>query len=117
MYNEPVFLCGRFTGGAAGAQLVPVAGTTKSGLTVVHNGAANSGNYTVTIPTPVGTIQSYYADCRSPTADKNVRATPPLAGATSLNLLVTFHANGSAVDVLTTEELVIDVDLAASQYP
>lgn len=113
MFNEPVMLCGRWTG-ANGSTPTAVAGTLKSGLVISRSG---TGTLNIAIPTPIGTAQNVDAWICAPANDKNVRITPLAAGASVLQLQVTYHANGANVDVLTTEELNVQIILSASQNP
>lgn len=117
MLNEPVLLTGRFTGAGNAAPTV-VTNTGKCQLTVIHNGSANSGNYTVSIPTPVGVaIQAYMVEISSGTRALKELITPPAANAQSLTFITSFATNAAATDLTSSEEMVVWFWLSASQTP
>jgi len=116
-FNEPVHICGRFTGAGAGAPTpvanVPGAQSTKA--TVTYNSTGNI--YVTLLDPPLGVVQSYDFWIGSPANNKNVQVAPPAAGSYQFKLLVTYHANGVAVDVASSEELVMDIWTARTAKP
>lgn len=116
-YNEPVWLSGRFQGNSTGA-LIPVPGTTKGGLVVTRLGV---GGFVVTVPTPIGTYQLIDMCVLTPQTGvpKAVMVTPPTA-ANQVNIsfsVVTANGTNTVIDLASTEELDIDIRMAASAYP
>lgn len=115
--NEPVLLTARLAGAGNAAPTV-VTNTGKCQLTAIHNGSANSGNYTVTIPPPVGVaIQAYAVEAASGTRNLSVEIAPPAANAQSLTFITCFAANGTGTDLTSSEEAVVWFWLSASQLP
>jgi hypothetical protein len=115
-YNEPVFLTARYAGNGASAPLA-VSGTTKSQITLTRVGA---GNYTIGIPTPVGTVQMLDAWVVGPNVGATLKiacVTPITAGATTFTCNVYYQANSTQTDLSTSEELDVDIRLAATQTP
>lgn len=111
-HRDPVVWTGRFVGANANA-LTAFTGTSKK-MTLTRNSA---GNVTLQLsdPTPgttgngtIGLIQAYWAEVASPNNAKNVLVTPPAAGATALTMQVAWP-NGTAVDVQSYEELIVEV--------
>lgn len=116
-FNEPSLTVGRFTGNGTGA-LATVASTSK-GLSVTRTGV---GALTITFTDPpVGIVQSFAAWVCSAGADKNVRITPIAAGALGtpyqVTTQVTYQANGSAVDLTSSEELNVECWHARTSQP
>lgn len=117
-FNEPVLLMGRFLGNATG-NVIPVAGTTKGGLTVVRTG---TGAHTITVPTPVGVVQSFCCWLNQPTGTvspntKTVYSNSVANNVTSIPIQVALASNSSANDLTATEELCVEIWMATSSTP
>lgn len=120
--REPLTLFGRWVGAGAAAP-TPVANTTRptgpgapqgAPITIVRNGV---GNLTVTLPSPVGVVQSYDFWICSGANNKACLVAPPAVGANSFTVLVEYAANGVAVDVAATEELLMEVTSSIAVRP
>lgn len=105
--KEPVVIMGRWLGNSGATPTVvakttrPVGPGTSGQLQILWN---STGNLTVTMPSPVGTIQNYLFDVQSSNAHcKVVKVAPPSAGVFTLQ--VVYAANDVAVDLVNTEEL------------
>jgi hypothetical protein len=118
-FNQPTILTGRFAGAGAAAP-TPVTGVKDSQAvrtTITRN---TTGNLVVQfLDTPLGILQSYdFWVCSNNQADRNVRVTPPTAGAPyTFQLNVTFMGNAAAADVAAGEELHFFVCAARTQVP
>lgn len=117
--KEPAWIMGRWLGAGAATPTV-VAKTTK--LTgnpgaVPAISRSGVGTLSVVIAAPVGIVQSYdfWVNSGSSATDKNVRVTPPSGGTFALQ--VTFHANGTAVDLAATDELCMMVVTSLAPNP
>lgn len=113
-YKEPTLLCGRFVG--AGTSVPAAVANTCKGLSVSRSGV---GTLTVTCTdTPIGVIQSYQFSVASANANaRAVAVTPPSAGANSFSLQVGLASNGAAVDLSSSEELIVEIWTARTQVP
>ena len=122
--KEPLTLYGRWVGAGASVP-TPIAKTTRpTGPGAPQGGPiaisrSGVGTLTVTLPNPIGIIQSYrfWVASGSSATDKNVRITPPAVGSNSFALAVTFHANGVAVDLAASDELLMCVVSSITQNP
>lgn len=117
-FNEPTLLAGRFLGANTSAPTVVTAvkDSAPTSTSMTRNGV---GNLTVVfLDKPLGIPQCYDFWAACPANNKNVQITPPTTAAPgTYNLLVTFAANGVAVDLQNTEELVFECWYARTQVP
>lgn len=113
-FREPVLLTGRWSG--AGASVPTAVALTTRGTGPTNTAAGNSGGpitisrsgvgtLAVQLPAPYGVPQTVEFWINSNANDKNVRTNVASASTGLYNLQVTYHANGTAVDVAAGEEL------------
>jgi hypothetical protein len=117
-FNEPVLLAGRYAGNGAAVPNA-VAGTTKSGLTLTY---ANTGNMTVTIPTPTGVFQSICMWVNqnltsNSQVQKVVQFAPPANNASSIPIRIATVSANANTDVAVGEELEVEIWLSNSANP
>lgn len=115
-FNGPRLVTGRFVGAGTSVP-TKISGCAKN-LTLARTGV---GAYTLTFTDPpVGTPENFAAWVCSGTNDKNVRTTPlavPFVSPYQVTLQVTYHANGSAVDLTSSEELHMESWLSVAGTP
>jgi hypothetical protein len=113
-FREPKIITGRVVGAATSAPTIPadtagnlqgVPDSAATNLKIVRN---TTGNCTYTfLDLPIGTLQSYdfwVVSVNNGTSTKFATFAPPGNGVYAFTV-ITMYANGTAVDLSTTEEL------------
>ena len=125
-FNEPTLWLGRFKGAGTNSIPLAVASTSKKmAITTYSNLGAmvvtiNDAAAPATTGGSTGVVQSYSAWVGSGLIGaanaKQVQMSPPSANSAAFTLQIQY-ANGTAIDIATTEELVVEVWTSRSGNP
>lgn len=116
-FKSPALIAARFVGAGASVP-TPIAQVNDAQATKSTLARSGVGLLTFTPKdAPMGVIQCYSFEVASPANNKNVQVTPPTPGSYLFTLAITYHANGVAVDIASSEELVIEIWTARSGTP